>query len=92
MAMFFEDERTCMALERVLEVDSKEMAVEFKKDYGQFWAGYVLCAGIFRWVEICEGRIEEGELEEIWNLNAEYFRRMALAVDRLQWDSWKEKS
>ena len=93
--MFLEDKRTLISLDKILEVDSSKKAVEFKEFYGKFWAGHVLCGAIFRWCEICEmhdGRIgKEEELEEVWGREEEYFRKIALAVDRVRWDSWGEE-
>ena len=89
--MFDEDSRTWKALE-ALDVDSMEKAVEFKKEYGEFWAGWVLCAAIFKWCEICKGEIGEEGLNEIWSQTQSYWRDVASAVDRIQWDNWEEKN
>ena len=89
--MFDEDEKTVKALEGVLQVDSMEKAVEFKKEYGEFWAGWVLCAAIFRWCEMCNGEISEEGLNEIWNQSRSYWRDVALAVDQIRWDNWEKE-
>lgn len=88
--MFDEDDKTVRALE-VADVDSMEKAVEFKKDYGEFWAGWVLCAAIFKWCEMCKGEISEEGLQEIWSQSQSYWRDMASAVDKIRWDNWKKE-
>ena len=84
--MFDEDGKTVKAL-GVVDVDSMERAVEFKKEYGEFWAGWVLCAAVFKWCEMCKGEISEEGLNDIWSQNWSYWKDMALAVDQIRWDN-----
>jgi hypothetical protein len=89
-SMFDEDDRTYKALEMVLQVDSLEKANIFREIYGQFWAGHVLCAAIFKWCEISMGEVGEEKLQEIWDGNKEYWKSISEAVDRVRWNTWDE--
>ena len=86
--MFDEDEKTVRALD-VVQINAKEKAVEFRKEYGEFWASWVLCAAVFQWSELCKGEINEEELNEIWNQSWSHWRDLALAVDKIRWDNWE---
>jgi hypothetical protein len=90
--MFDEDEKTARAVERVLGVDCARDGKEFKEMYGEFWAAHVLCGAMFAWSDMARGRIEETELEALWKESRGQWEKIALAVDRVRWDSWSEPS
>ena len=64
---------------------------DVKEVYGGYWAAHVLCGMMFKWRDLCEKRIEESELEEIWNQSRDTWKRIALAVDELQWQEQEKQ-
>jgi hypothetical protein len=89
--MFDDDEATCKAVQLVLEADNSMKAEEVKKAYGKLWAAHVLCGSIFQWCDRAKGIIEEDELEKVWNESKEHWRDVAMAVDRIRWNSFEEE-
>ena len=61
-------------------------AMEFKRRYGQFWGGKVLAGAIFRWCELCDGRIEERELEALWKESQAFWMEMGKVVGSIHWE------
>lgn len=83
--MFANEAKTTEAVEMV------QNGRGVREVYGEMWAAHVLCGMMFRWCDLCGQRIEEGDLEEIWNESRETWKKIASAVDEVQWQGQEEE-
>lgn len=79
------DEEVMRTLEEAMGLEIGD-AWEFKRRHGKFWAGKVLAGAVFRWCGMCEGRIEEAELEQVWRESESYWMDMGRVVGNIHWE------
>lgn len=84
-AMFENDARTMTAPGKVLSVLSAKDVADLKTEFGEFWAAHVLCAMIFEWCELCQGKIGGDALETLWKSHEPRWKEISAAVDRVRW-------
>lgn len=82
--MFANDSRTMAAVGKL------EARGDIKGEYGEYWACHVLCGMMFRWCSMCQNRMEEADLEEVWSQSRDEWKRIAEAVNEVYWRE-KEK-
>ena len=83
--MFANERRTTAA------VGMLEARGDIRGKYGTYWACHVLCGMMFQWCDMCQNRIEEAQLEEIWSQSRDTWKRIAEAVDEVHWREDKKK-
>ena len=89
--MFFRKLNAWKAFEEALAADEVSDARAFKERHKKFWAAKILGGAIFRWCELCEGKIEEEELEKMWNQTQRLWMDLGRAVGNIHWEFAEEE-
>jgi len=89
--MFYGKLNVWKAFEEALAADEVSDARAFKEQHEKFWAAKILGGAIFRWCELCEGKIGEEELEEMWNQTQGLWMDMGRAVGNIHWEFAEEE-
>ena len=72
--------------EEALTLDLPTDAMAYKLRYKKFWASNVLCGAIWKWCELCQGKIEKTELERLWNMTKSHWMDVGRAVGNIHWE------
>jgi hypothetical protein len=84
--IFYDSKRAGSAVSTVVGRDGKQLnGRQFKVEYGDFWAAWVLMGLMMEWNTLCNGQVGVQEMDTLWKENMGRWMEVSESVDKALW-------